>query len=235
MGFLDSVGGFLSGIANTAIDAVGAAGGFVVNNAQSLASIAALVNQVRNQQAATNGSAMSFNATAALQELLAGGGAGAMTMPGMTVNPDTGSLVQQFVGALGSVLGNLGRGTAGAVLGGAAGGAAVDAGSALLSQLFGGGGVGIMGPVPRDPQTGRRLSAITFVDERTGKPVVYKSQGSVILSSSDLAGARKTQRVARRAAKGRRRLPRLQAGVVGPGRTHVVCGGCLTSPCGCKG
>lgn len=234
MGFLDSLGGFLGGIANTAIDAVGAAGGFVVNNAASIAQVAALVNQIRGANGAMSTGSQNFNATAALNELLAGGGTAAMTMPGMTINPDTGSLVQQFVGALGSILGNVGRTTAGAVLGGAAGGVALDAGGALLSQLFGGGSVGIMGPVPRDPQTGRRLGAITFVDDRTGKPVVYKSQGSCILSSSDLAGARKTQRVARRAAKGRRRLPRLQAGAVGPGRTHVVCGGCLTSPCGCK-
>ena len=230
MGFFDDFGSVIGSIGTTVLEGAGALGGFVLNNAGAIAQTVQAVNQLL--QSNSSGSSPTF-----ANAVLAGGQGGLPAMQTgmmMVVNPDTGSLVQQFAGALGGII-NAARGSAGAVLGGAAGGAALEGASSLLGSLFGAGGGGFLGPVPRDPVTGRRLSSVTFMDERTGRPVIYKSQGACVLSSADLAGSRRTQRVARRAARGRRRqarLPPIGAGV--PMRSHVVCGGCLTSPCGCK-
>lgn len=233
--FLDGVFDVLGEVGGFLLDTAGAAGSFIANNPQQVAQVAQLLGLIPQPQVAVQG--MNFNAAAALQQVLAAGANGSGGGGMMVENADTGSLVSQLAGAVAPILGRILGSGAGQVAVGAAGGALLDTGVGALTNLLGfGGGMTFteLGPPPVNAQ-GRRKSAITFIDPNTGRPVIYKSQGTALLTTGDISGARKVQRVARRAARGRRRQPRLQAAMAIPrGGTHLVCGSCLTSPCGCK-
>lgn len=157
-----------------------------------------------------------------------------MAAAGMTTAGVPGSLANLNPTALLTALRRLAGGPAGQIAVGVGGGLAADqalqallGGEAQMLQQF--------GPPPRNPLTGRRLSSITFLDAQTGRPVVYKSQGTALLTTGDVSSARRVQRVARRAARGRRRSsPRAPVLSIQAPRNHTVCGVCLTSPCGCK-
>lgn len=247
-GAADSLGGFIGGAADVAGDVFGSVSGGLQQAGRVLQDIRndpigaqlfelldlPIPQRMQQQQAVANGSGggqqMPTSTTTGspmnADQMAAQGGDVQMAGIGGSLTAGLPAIRAALARLLGGPVGQIGAGVAG--------GLATDQ---ALQALFSGEPQMLQqfGPPPRNPLTGRRLSSITFLDRQTGKPVVYKSQGTALLTTGDISSTRRVQRVARRAARGRRRASRQTPvlSIQAP-RQHAVCGVCLTSPCGCK-
>lgn len=109
----------------------------------------------------------------------------------------------------------------------------------IAGALSGGGGgaIGVRGPLLMQwpAQTPYPRGIVLRAPDKPEKG--YRSKGSALLLSGDVAAVRRVQKAATRARRGRR-YTRSSARTVyalpAPGGHHV-CGSCLSSPCGCGG
>jgi len=183
-----------------------------------------------------------FNAQLAAFTAATGGG---MSMP---INPMTGSPGVVSAG-IGGDLAQLARmaltnPTVAATLRAIGLGGLIGAGevgvSALASAAFGSGGasgVGVRGPLLMQwpASTPYPRGIVLRAPDKPEKG--YRSKGSALLMSGDVAAVRRVQKAATRARRGRRRSSSRQPTMLAlpASGMRMVCGSCLSSPCGCNG
>lgn len=154
----------------------------------------------------------------------------------MAVNPDTGSPMIPLQGAqdfVGSIL----KQYLPSIAGGAAAGGAIELGGDALSylgSLIGLGGSDAMtnGVMVIPLQPGMKPPRRVVFQRPDGRQYEFTSRGRPLLYSGDVTAVKRVSRAANRARRSRPRRRALPAPA--SSEMRVVCGKCLSSPCGCK-